>query len=77
MDIQLKNNPDTLESKFLPVFLSEVRYLAPYQVVMTSLEPYLMDGSRSHWYTTHGSPKRGYNRNGKYPIGRSIPRSLC
>jgi hypothetical protein len=47
MDIQQKNNPDTLESNFLPVFLSEVRYLQPYQEVMTSLEPYTMDGSRS------------------------------
>jgi hypothetical protein len=26
------------------------------------------------WYTIHGSPKRGYNRIGNYPIGRSIPR---
>jgi hypothetical protein len=21
-----------------------------------------------NWYTIHGSPKRGYNRNGNYPI---------
>jgi hypothetical protein len=30
-----------------------------------------------NWYTIHGSPKRGYNQNGNYPIGRSIPRVLC
>jgi hypothetical protein len=28
-----------------------------------------------NWDTIHGSPKRGYNRNGNYPIGRSIPKS--
>jgi hypothetical protein len=28
------------------------------------------------WYTKHGSPKRGYNRNGNYPLGRSIPRAI-
>jgi hypothetical protein len=28
------------------------------------------------WYTIYGSPKRGYNQNGKYPIGRSIPRAF-
>jgi hypothetical protein len=29
------------------------------------------------WYTIHGSPKRGYNWNGNYPIGRSIPKAIC
>jgi hypothetical protein len=43
---------------------------------MTSLEPYIKDGSGYIWYTIHGSPKRGYNWNGNYPIGRSIPRAI-
>jgi hypothetical protein len=30
-----------------------------------------------NWYTIHGSPKRGYNRNRNYPIERSIPRAVC
>jgi hypothetical protein len=47
MDIQQKNNPDTLESNFLPVFLSEVAYLVSYQVGSISLKPYTMDGRRS------------------------------
>jgi hypothetical protein len=37
MEIQQKNTPDTLESSFLPVFLSEVRYLVPYLVAMTQI----------------------------------------
>jgi hypothetical protein len=28
------------------------------------------------WYIINGSPKSGYNQNGKYPIGRSIPRAF-
>jgi hypothetical protein len=44
---------------------------------MTSLELYIKDGSRLYWYTIDGSPKRGYNQNGNYPIGRSIPRATC
>jgi hypothetical protein len=30
---------------FLPVFLIEVRYVIPYHVDMTSLEPFIKDGS--------------------------------
>jgi hypothetical protein len=33
---------------FLPVFLSEVRHLIPYHRNMTSLEPYIKDGSGSY-----------------------------
>jgi hypothetical protein len=62
---------------FLPVFLSEVRYLIPYHVDMTSFKPYIKDEMVYIWYTIHGSPKRGYNRNGNYPIGKSIPRAIC
>jgi hypothetical protein len=47
MDIQQKNTSDTLESNFFPIFLSEVRYLVPYHIDMTSLELYIKDGSRS------------------------------
>jgi hypothetical protein len=36
---------------------------------MTSLEPYIKDVSVLYMYTIHGSPKRGYNQNGNYPIG--------
>jgi hypothetical protein len=46
MGIQQKDTPETLESNSYLLFLSEVRYLVPCQVVMTSLEPYTMDGSR-------------------------------